>query len=125
MEKSLDDFVAEALAVVPELTPDQVNQRLAAGYLLLDVREPEEFEAGRLPGAINIPRGMVEVRADREHHKKDERLQDRSQRIICYCGGGYRSALAAKALKEMGFGEVYSMAGGWRGWTERGLPTEE
>lgn len=127
MSKSLHDYVTEALAIVQEMTPEQVLDRLdGAGreYLLLDVREPDEFAEGHLPGALNFPRGFLEVRADHEHYKRDERLQDRSQHIICYCGGGHRSALAARTLMEMGFVAALSMAEGWTGWTERGFPTE-
>lgn len=128
MAKSLKHFVDEALKIVREISPEEVHTMLGrAGrdYMLLDVREPDEFAAGHLPGAINIPRGFLEVRADHDHYKRDERLQDRSKRIICYCGGGHRSALAAKTLLEMGFKDASSMAEGWTGWTERGLPTTE
>ena len=111
MAKSLADYVDEALKTVPERTWDQVARM--EGWLLMDVREPEEFEIGHVPGAVNFPRGMLEVRADLEHPKRDERLQNRDQRVICYCGGGVRSALAAKTLLEMGFTDAVSVKGGW------------
>lgn len=115
----------EALKTVREVTPDEALAMSGSGeWLVLDVREPYEYEEGHLPGAINIPRGFLEVRADLEHYKKDERLQSRDQRILCYCGGGHRSALAARVLQEMGFQEAVSMHGGWTAWTELGLPTE-
>ncbi len=123
--KSLKDYVQEALRTVHEVTSEETRDALQTGeWLLLDVREPEEYAAGHLPGAINIPRGFLEVRADLEHYKKDERLQDRNQRVLCYCGGGHRSALAAKVLQEMGFKEAVSVAEGWTGWRERGFPEE-
>lgn len=123
MGKSLHDFVAEALRTIREVEPSQVQDR-EPEVLLLDVREPYEFESGHIPGAINVPRGFLEVKADLEHPKKDERLADRSQEIMCYCGGGHRSALAAKTLAEMGFGNVSSMSGGWSAWREEGRPSE-
>ncbi len=125
MAKSLNDFVAEALQTVSEITPEDMAQNLfKSSVLILDVREPDEFAAGHLPGAINVPRGFLEVKADLEHHKRDERLANREQAIACYCGGGFRSALAAKTLQEMGFSDVTSMAGGWTAWIERSLPVE-
>ncbi len=83
----------------------------------------KNLQQGILPRAINIPRGFLEVKADLEHYKRDTRLADRNQKIVCYCGGGHRSALAARTLQEMGFENVLSMKEGWTGWTNRGLPT--
>lgn len=125
MGKSLEDFTNEARRVVREVDPEQVFGLVnGEGWLLLDVREPDEFAEGHLPGAINIPRGFLEVKADLEHYKRDERLRDRHQKVLCYCGGGHRSLLAAKTLLEMGFEDAVSMAGGWTEWTLRGFPTE-
>ncbi len=121
--KSLHDYVQEALKTVREVSPEETLAIIKSGeYLILDVREPDEYAEGHLPTAINIPRGFLEVRADLEHYKKDARLQDRNQRILCYCGGGHRSALAARVLQEMGFQEAISMNGGWTEWNERDLP---
>lgn len=118
-------MVDEALATVPEIDPDALAAQLPPrGYLLIDVREPNEYTEAHIPGALNFPRGFLEVRADLEHHKRDERLADRSQRIVCYCGGGNRSALAAKSLHGMGFDRVSSLKGGWAEWTSLGLATE-
>lgn len=91
----------------------------------MDVREPDEFAEGHIPGARNYPRGFLEVRADLEHYKRDPALADRSQKIVLYCGGGHRSALAAKVLVEMGFTDVLSLKGGWTEYTSRGLPVEK
>lgn len=125
MSKSLNDYVNAALKQVREVTPEEAERiRHEGGYLILDVREPEEYAEGHIPGAINVPRGFLEVKADLEHAKRDPRLADRSQKILCYCGGGNRSALAAATLKEMGFEDPLTMAEGWRGWSERGLERE-
>ncbi|MCG9896193.1 MAG: hypothetical protein MH204_12030 [Fimbriimonadaceae bacterium] len=122
MPKTLQDFVREALALVDEVEPECALSD--SGCLILDVREPDEFAAGHIPGSINIPRGFLEVKADHDHPKRDERLQDRSLRILTFCGGGHRSALAAATLYQMGFCECKSIRGGWTLWQSRGLPTE-
>lgn len=125
MAKSLNDFVAEALKTVPEVTAESVQARLNnPDWMIIDVREEDEFQAGHLPGALNFPRGFLEVKADLEHKKRDERLSDRTRKIICYCGGGFRSALAAQTLQQMGFEHVESMAGGWTSWSEHGFEKE-
>lgn len=128
MPKSLADFVRDALSEVREISPDDVRALLErpdrGGYELIDVREPDEWQAGHLPGARHYPRGFLEVRADLEHAKRDPWLADRSRKLVLYCGGGHRSALAAQALQQMGFENVRSMAEGWTGWTARGHPIE-
>jgi rhodanese-related sulfurtransferase len=129
MPRSLADLVREALATVPEVSPEEVRGLLErsdrGGVELIDVREADEYEAGHLPGARHYPRGFLEVRADLEHPKRDPWLADRSRRLILYCGGGHRSALAARALQQMGFTDVRSLAGGWTAWTRHGYPTEK
>jgi len=129
MSKSLADLVREALAEVREIAPEEVRALLAladrGGWHLVDVREADEFSAGHLPGARHSPRGFLEVRADLEHRKRDRWFADRSRKLILYCGGGHRSALAAQSLQRMGFRDVRSLAGGWTRWTERGYPTEQ
>lgn len=128
MPRSLADFVREALESVEEVSPEELRRLLAlpdrGGVEILDVREADEFAAGHLPGARHYPRGFLEVRADLEHPKRDPWLADRSRRLVLYCGGGHRSALAARALQQMGFTDVRSLAGGWTAWTKRGFPTE-
>ncbi len=129
MTRSLADFVREALQSVEEISPENAAEILAkpdrAGWHFVDVREPDEFAAGHIPGARNFPRGFLEVRADLEHYKRDPWLEDRARKLILYCGGGHRSALAGKTLQEMGFARVLSLAGGWTGWVERNLPVED
>ena len=125
MSRSLADFVNEALRHVEEIAPEDALRLLDdAEWHFLDVREPDEFAAGRLPGARSYPRGFLEVRADLDHPKRDAWLADRERRLVLYCGGGHRSALAAHALQQMGFRCVISLRGGFTAWTERGLPTE-
>ncbi len=128
MARSLADFVREALAAVEEISPEGAAQILEkpdrAGWDFVDVREPDEFAVGHIPGARNFPRGFLEVRADLEHSKRDPWLEDRGRKMILYCGGGHRSALAGKSLQEMGFQRILSLAGGWTGWVERDLPVE-
>lgn len=128
MPYSLADLVRAALATVEEVSPGELRRLLdrpdRGGIEILDVREPDEYAAGHLPGARPYPRGFLEVRADLEHPKRDPWLADRSRRLVLYCGGGHRSALAAHTLQQMGFTDVRSLAEGWTGWTARNLPIE-
>ena len=118
--KGMKDFVAEAKARVAEVATADVAALPEGAVLLLDVREPGEFQAGYLPGAINVPRGLLEVKADQSMPPHDVRLADRSQPIIAYCASGARSLLAASTLQEMGFSNVKSMAGGFGAWKQEG-----
>lgn len=104
---------------IRELTVSEVGARLKRGEALrlIDVREESEFAAGRLPGAIHLGKGIIE-------RDIEEKFPDPSQELILYCGGGYRSALAADNLQKMGYENVWSMDGGFRGWREAGLPLD-
>lgn len=104
---------------VKELTVDQVAEKLKRGdrFHFVDVREDEEWNAGRAKGAIHIGKGVIE----RDIEAKIPGLNDE---IVLYCGGGFRSVLAAEALQKMGYTNVISMDGGMRGWRESGLPEE-
>jgi rhodanese-related sulfurtransferase len=128
MAKTLNDFVSEALEIVDEISVEEAARLLARpdreGWYFVDVREGDEFAAGHVHGAHHSPRGFLEVHADREHAKRDPWLEDRSRKLILYCGGGNRSALAAVTLGEMGFTRVVSMAGGWAAWSEAKLPVQ-
>jgi rhodanese-related sulfurtransferase len=128
MAKTLADLVRAALAVVPEIAPEDARALLDApdreGWHFVDVREADEWAAGRIPGARHTPRGFLEVRADLSHAKRDPWFADRERKLLLYCGGGHRSALAAAALREMGFTNVASLAEGWSGWLRRGHPVE-
>ena len=128
MAKTLNDFVNEALKAIEEIPIEEavriLEQPDRERWTFLDVREGDEFAKGRIPRARNSPRGFLEVRADLEHHKRDPWFADRDRKLILYCGGGNRSALAVKTLMEMGFTQTVSMAGGWAAWEPRKLPIE-
>jgi rhodanese-related sulfurtransferase len=112
--------VDEAKGRITEVTIDDVLARQARGerFRLVDVREDDEWRAGHAAGAEHIGRGVIERDIVAKAPDKDEEL-------ILYCGGGFRSALAADNLQKMGYRRVRSLAGGWRAWNERGLPTEK
>jgi rhodanese-related sulfurtransferase len=128
LAKALADLVRAALEVVREISPEEARLLLDApdrgGWHFVDVREADEWSEGRIPGARHFPRGFLEVRADLEHPKRDAWLADRGRKLVLYCGGGNRSALAARALHEMGFTDVRSLAEGFSGWLRRGFPVE-
>lgn len=115
----------DALTTVREVGPADLPRLKDEGWTVLDVREPDEFADGHMPGSVNVPRGFLEVKADLEHPKRDPALADRSRKLVCLCGGGHRSALAAKTLGEMGFGDVVSLKGGWREYAEGGGEVEK
>src|SRR6266849_3738282 len=111
-------LVSEAKTRVKETNVADVKQRLESGekFLLVDVREDNEWASGHLPGAVHMGRGIIE-------RDIETRVPEIATKIILYCGGGFRSALVADNLQKMGYMNVESMDGGWRGWTEAGLPT--
>jgi rhodanese-related sulfurtransferase len=104
-------------AKVRETNPKSVKNRLDKGesLLLIDVREESEWNAGHIPGAIHLSKGIIE-------RDIEEKFPDRSSELILYCGGGFRSVLAAHNLKLMGYKNVISMDGGWREWNKKGYP---
>lgn len=110
-------LTTEAKSRIKEVSPAEAQIQQAAGALLVDVREADEFAKGRVPGAVHLSRGTVEM-------KIEEHAPDISAPIVCYCGGGGRSALAAESLQRMGYTNVVSLAGGFKAWKEAGLPTE-
>lgn len=115
MAKTYKQLMEEARQVVPEVTIEEVKQRLERGerWVLLDVREREEYREGHLEGAVSLPRGFLEIRVE-------ETVPDKSTPIIAYCAGGIRSLIAARTLKEMGYENVVSMAGGYTAWKNAG-----
>ncbi|GIX48198.1 MAG: molybdopterin biosynthesis protein MoeB [Candidatus Tectimicrobiota bacterium] len=117
MAKRPQDFLEEARREVPELTVEEVAERRQRGedFILLDVREKDEVRSGYIEGAISIPRGFLEFQVT-------SKIPDPDKEIVVYCAGGARSLLAAKALREMGYQRVYSMAGGITRWKESGYP---
>jgi rhodanese-related sulfurtransferase len=110
-------LVEESRRRVRETTPEAIHARQRAGdvFHLVDVREDSEWEQGRAEGAVHLGKGVIERDVERM-------FPDRDADIVLYCGGGYRSALAADALQRMGYRRVQSMDGGWRRWCELGLP---
>ena len=107
----------DAKSRVREVSVGEARARLAAGARLVDVGEDNEWERGHAAGAEHLGRGVIERDAE-------TRFPDKLEELILYCGGGYRSALAADNLQRMGYTNVYSMAGGWRAWQEAGAPVE-
>jgi rhodanese-related sulfurtransferase len=109
--------VQDARKRVKETSVDQVKARLDRGekFHLVDVREESEFARDHLPGAIHLGKGVIE-------RDVEERIPDTAAEIVLYCGGGFRSALAADNLQKMGYTNVISMDGGVRGWREKGYP---
>jgi rhodanese-related sulfurtransferase len=113
-------LVNDAKNRVKETNVPEVKKRLDAGakFVLVDTREDNEWARGHLPGAIHLCKGIIE-------RDIEAAVPDKSAEIILYCGGGFRSALAADNLQKMGYTNVISMDGGWRGWTESGFPVEK
>ena len=108
-------LTADAKSRVREVSPAEASRQQAQGAVLIDVREREEFEQGHAPNAIHLSKGLLELRIE-------EAVPDPATPIICYCGGGSRSALAADNLQKMGYTNVASMAGGLKTWRNEGLP---
>jgi rhodanese-related sulfurtransferase len=113
-------LVNDAKSKVKETNVSDVKRRREAGekFILVDVREDNEWANGHLPGAIHLGKGIIE-------RDIEQRVPDSSSKVILYCGGGFRSALVADNLQKMGYTNVESMDGGWKGWLDAGLPTEK
>ncbi len=114
------EIVGEARRHVAETTVQQTKTRLDLGdsFYLVDVREESEWQAGHLPGAIHLGKGVIE-------RDIEGGIPDLDAEIVLYCGGGFRSVLAAENLQRMGYTRVISMDGGFRGWKEAGFPIEK
>ena len=123
MKKHAADLVAEAKAGIENLDADAVEAELASGHaVLVDIREADELETGgRIAGAVHVPRGMLEFRADPSTPYHQAPL-DPSARVILHCASGGRSALAAATLKEMGYERVAHLDGGMNAWKAAGKP---
>jgi rhodanese-related sulfurtransferase len=111
-------LVDDAKSRVKETNVADVKRRMDGGekMVLIDVREDNEWANGHLPGAIHLGRGIIE-------RDIETRIPDTSAKLVLYCGGGFRSAMVADNLQKMGYTNVESMDGGWRGWNEAALPT--
>lgn len=112
-------LVRDAKSRVREITIDEYLARARRGEpaILVDTREDREWDRGHLPGAVHLGKGVIE-------RDIEQAIPDRSAPVVCYCGGGFRSALVCDNLQKMGYTNVISMDGGFRGWVERGLPVE-
>ena len=108
------DLLNAAKAEIREIDPHDVAARLG-DYVILDVREPDEYQQGALPGAVHIPRGQLEFAVE-------GRIVDKTAALAVYCAGGVRSAFAAKTLQELGYVDVVSVIGGFNKWKDEGLP---
>lgn len=113
-------LVNDAKKRIRETNVADVKRRMDAGekFVLVDVREESEWAQGHLPGAVHLGKGIIE-------RDVEQRVPDTGAKVILYCGGGFRSALAADNLQKMGYTNVESMDGGWKGWTGAGLPTQK
>lgn len=112
--------VADAKTRVRELSVDQVKAKIDNGesFILVDVREDDEWRAGRAKGAIHLGKGVIE-------RDIETVIPDKNTPVILYCGGGFRSALAADMIQKMGYQNVISMDGGIKAWRLRGLPEDK
>ena len=111
-------LVNAAKARVKQVNIDVYQDMPVEGHLLIDTREDNEWAAGHAAGAIHLSKGIIE-------RDIETRVPDKSTTLVLYCGGGYRSALAADALRTMGYTNAISLEGGWRAWQESGLPVEK
>jgi rhodanese-related sulfurtransferase len=113
-------IVNAAKSRVRETTTEEVRKKQLAGerFEFVDVREDNEWEKGRAAGAIHLGKGIIE-------RDVESAIPNHEAEIVLYCGGGFRSALVADALQQMGYKNVISMDGGWKRWNELGYPTEE
>ncbi len=112
------NLVRDAKRRIKEENFRETKKRLDAGekIILIDTREDTEWARGHIPGAVHLGKGIIE-------RDIEKAIPDKEATLILYCGGGFRSALAADNLQKMGYRNVISMDGGWRGWTEAGFPT--
>jgi rhodanese-related sulfurtransferase len=123
--KTVQAMLAEAEAVVPRISPEEAKGLLGrTDVLFLDVREPTEVTAsGKVRGALAVPRGLVEFRADPASPMRDAAF-DRAKTVVAYCASGGRSALVGKTLKDMGYADVRNL-GGFKGWLDAGGEIEK
>ena len=113
-------LVQEAKQRIRQTAVPELKQKLEAKeeFHLIDVREDHEWAAGHIPGAVHLSKGIIE-------RDVEEKFPNREAELLLYCGGGYRSALVADNLQRMGYKNVVSVDGGWRGWVGAGFPVEK
>jgi len=113
------DLVKEAKTKITEITPAQAKAEMdKGGTVILDCREPSEYKAGHIPGAVNIPRGLLEF-------KIEKKIPERNTRILMYCKSGGRASLACCSIDRMGYKNVVSIQGGWKAWEKSGYPVQK
>jgi rhodanese-related sulfurtransferase len=123
MAKTVKKLVEAADAVVPRITPAEAQEKIAAGALVVDVRDaPEVEQSGKVAGALHVPRGMLEFRADADSPYYDNSFA-KDRPVVLYCAAGARAAMAGQVLREMGYEQVYNM-GGFKDWAESGGAVE-
>ncbi|KUI47721.1 rhodanese [Mycobacterium sp. GA-1199] len=124
MAKTAKELVEAANAVVPKISHDEAKDLIAKGALVVDVRDaPELDKSGKVAGAVHVPRGMLEFRADPESPYHDQNFS-KDKPVIVYCASGGRSALSGQALKELGYQEVYNL-GAFGEWADSGGAVEQ
>ena len=125
MATSVKQLLEAANAAVPRITPAQAKEMMAKGNtLVVDVRDAAEVaQSGKVPGAVNVSRGMLEFRADPESPYHDKNFA-KDKTVILYCASGGRSALSGKTLRDFGYGQVYNL-GAFKDWVEGGNPVEK
>jgi rhodanese-related sulfurtransferase len=111
-------LVSDAKSRVKEMSIDQYKESPPAGHLLIDVREDSEWAAGHAAGSLHLGKGIIE-------RDIESKVPDKETTLVLYCGGGFRSALAGDALRQMGYANVISLDGGWREYQGSGLPIEK
>ena len=116
--KGFQELVADAKKKITEISPTDAAAKVKSSTdaVIVDVRDKDEFVESHIPDAVHMSRGLIE-------YEIEEKFPDRNTTIICHCGGGGRSALAAETLQKMGYKNVRSMAGGLKAWKAAGLPT--
>lgn len=126
--KRFVDFIADCLPNIKELFPWDLDKlrKERPDVLLVDTREPYEFQAGRIEGSINVPRGILETACEYGYEETvPELVQARERPVVLICRSGNRSALAAWVMQQMGYRDVYSLKTGLRGWNDYELPLEK
>ena len=112
------NLVTDAKSRIKEVDVAQAMEKIKGGATFIDVREDSEWQAGHAKGAIHLGRGVIE-------RDIEKAVPDKNKELVLYCGGGFRSALSADNLQKMGYTNVFSMDGGWRGWNEAGGEVEK
>jgi rhodanese-related sulfurtransferase len=128
MHQTLADLVKDAKSRIREITAEELHAEMenSRKHVIVDVREPGEYQSWRISGAVLIPRGVLEPAVDLDNPQRNQVLANaRGEKVVLYCGTGGRSALAADVLQKMGFTDVESLAGGITNWRNTGYPIEQ